>query len=70
MYMNLQTDFVGVVPPFVWIITSILTKTQPEDQTKAKIVNCGWSDSFSVHFAANCHQHHDHSLLSHLAQAT
>ena len=32
----LQADLIRVVSYFVWIITSILTKIGPEDQTKAQ----------------------------------
>ena len=30
--MNLQADLVGVVSLFVWIITSVLIKTGPDDE--------------------------------------
>ena len=42
MCVNLQADFVRVASYFVLIITSVLTKIGPEDQTKPKIINCRW----------------------------
>ena len=40
--MNLQGDLVGVVSLFVWIITSVLIKTGPDDEE----ANCRSADFF------------------------
>ena len=63
MCMNLQADLVRVLSCFAWT----LTKKGPEDQTKAKIVNCRWTDSFGellVYSYMFCsHQYHDHVTI-------